>query len=460
MATVSAIPANLFAYSDQCTCGAQELQNWVRKVLSPTLLEYENGGGQCFTIDSDVATKVAAIYYTDREVRTVGQAFQRVGGQVAQPGAAQQVFVSTDSKVKSAMATLDAEQQHQGELKAGAALARKLSKDGDVHRFDEVSKALAAHADSPYFCAGFYNALTTAQIQQAMGSGSDVKALVSAYASGALTPGAEGNVEQALIWTQEGSTLPFMPGHDAIAASERADVMNALAANPAAATNFVHHLMSDGPALKAFLGGPGYWHTPPPGHALTPQIECQKAYLGLLKAAVPHMSPTDVHTLVTNMGDSFPKEVSAGDLSAILPELKEFMKAGGKAMAEPLPSQAYLREHPTALEDWASRFGQRMQSFDGLYKSIAQVYETDGANNDKIREVVVDSMFAAGFAFPPRNGRPSGSAPAARCSATRSTWARTSSAISPRTASRTVWAGSSPSPVRWTVTPWRIPSST
>lgn len=88
MGTVSAIPENLFAYSDACTRGAEELQRWVSAVLTPALREYAKSPGAvtCSVLDTDVARQVAAAYYSDRHVRTVGQAFletQHGGGLTA-----------------------------------------------------------------------------------------------------------------------------------------------------------------------------------------------------------------------------------------------------------------------------------------------------------------------------------------------------------------------------------------
>ncbi|ANP52273.1 hypothetical protein J2Z21_008633 [Streptomyces griseochromogenes] len=77
METVSAIPEHLFSYSGTCTQGAEQFQTWIRMVLAPALREYEMSPGAvtCSVLDTDVAEQVAAAYYTDRNVRRVGQAF-------------------------------------------------------------------------------------------------------------------------------------------------------------------------------------------------------------------------------------------------------------------------------------------------------------------------------------------------------------------------------------------------
>jgi uncharacterized membrane protein YgcG len=103
MADVAAIPFHLYAYADKCTTGAQELQDWIRTVLRPSLLAYQNGGGVCFAIDTDTATQVAATYYTDRDVRVVGQAFERAGH--ALPGPAMP-YIASDKAVNAAFADL------------------------------------------------------------------------------------------------------------------------------------------------------------------------------------------------------------------------------------------------------------------------------------------------------------------------------------------------------------------
>lgn len=105
MADVSAIPENLYRYSAACTQGAEEVQRWVRGVLAPALLDYQNGGGFCEPLDGDVVRQVAGAYFTDLEVRSVGMAFQQAGGGPA--GVPTKAHVeTTDADVESALRQL------------------------------------------------------------------------------------------------------------------------------------------------------------------------------------------------------------------------------------------------------------------------------------------------------------------------------------------------------------------
>ncbi|MER6140050.1 hypothetical protein ABT174_08320 [Streptomyces sparsogenes] len=111
MADVSAVPENLYRYSDVCTQGAEQLQTWVRTVLAPTLMAYQNGGGFCEPIDGRIATQVAAAYYTDRDVRSVGLAFQQAdgpGGGGRKPGTP---ISAPEAAVSSALERLQREGQ-------------------------------------------------------------------------------------------------------------------------------------------------------------------------------------------------------------------------------------------------------------------------------------------------------------------------------------------------------------
>lgn len=100
MGTVSAIPEHLVRYAAACTWGATEFQNWVRTVLTPALREYEMSPGAvvCSTLDTDVARQIAAAFYTDRNVRTVGLAFLATQhGDLSAPDPKLPVYASDDA---------------------------------------------------------------------------------------------------------------------------------------------------------------------------------------------------------------------------------------------------------------------------------------------------------------------------------------------------------------------------
>ncbi|MDX3229023.1 hypothetical protein [Streptomyces sp. ME19-01-6] len=145
MTKVSAVPEYLFRYSDACTKGAEQLQTWVRNVLAPALTAYQNGGGFCQPIDGDIAKQVAAVYYTDRDVRTVGQAFLQAGGVLAR-GQNQPIFFNNGA-IDKVFKQLAKEAAHQGQINAGAALAHGLPTAMNAGERQRGRRELAKHAD-------------------------------------------------------------------------------------------------------------------------------------------------------------------------------------------------------------------------------------------------------------------------------------------------------------------------
>src|SRR4030081_969122 len=105
MGTESAVPNNLYSYSDQCTRAAVEFQRWVQTVLTPTIELYLRSsvpkqglesvdlsavtrwtGGHKYAgggIAAELAKRIADAYYTDRDVRNTGRLFQEAGDQGA-----------------------------------------------------------------------------------------------------------------------------------------------------------------------------------------------------------------------------------------------------------------------------------------------------------------------------------------------------------------------------------------
>lgn len=239
MANVSAIPENLFAYTDRCTHGATEFQNWIRTVLAPAIDDFENGGGDCLPLSAAYASgQVASVEAVDKEARLVGQAFQQAGAPTARPGMKQQ-YLAREQDMESALRALEQAAQHQGQVDAGTALAGTLGDHPSPDDLARVSHALDAHSGDPYYTAGFFNHLSSEQIADLLGRGRTVQALVSAYASGVLTHSASANVVRVLGWLQGEDNSPQ---HPHITAAEQTALLKALAANSAAAANFAQSL--------------------------------------------------------------------------------------------------------------------------------------------------------------------------------------------------------------------------
>jgi hypothetical protein len=240
---VSAKPENLIKYSAACTAAAQEFQNWVSSVLAPALLDYQNSGKghPCVPLDGEVAVAIANAYYTDRDVSAVARAFQQTqhGAALSAHG----LVTASDSAVNTAYDQL--QQENQARMQAGAALAQQLmalQPPTDKNRTGSSPEAakpimqeLAKHANDPYFCAGFYNALDAQHFDTALALGG-IPALVSAYSSGAVSQRTTALVAMRVgaPASRGGAEGPMVPWHH-ISSEQKAQLLDAFAANPSAA---------------------------------------------------------------------------------------------------------------------------------------------------------------------------------------------------------------------------------
>ncbi len=233
---VSAIPENLIKYSATCTGAAQEVQNWVRSVLTPALLAYQNTGHPCVELDAEVATAISRAYYTDRDVHQVALAFQHSQHAHLGPGG---LVTTADSAVNSAYAALL--QVNQQKMRQGAALAARLmalQDMGDRHHPDAARPLvdeLKQHQNDPYFCAGFFNALTgQPQLTTVLALGG-IPALVSAYRSGAVSKRTTAMVAARMmipagVGGPDGPTSPFYK----MSSAQKGQLLDAFAADPSA----------------------------------------------------------------------------------------------------------------------------------------------------------------------------------------------------------------------------------
>lgn len=246
MARVSAIPEHLFTYSDTCTERTVQMQSWVRSVLGPALMDYQAGGGVCDPLDVDLAQQVAAAYYTDRDVRTVGQAFLQAGGGGVDLTAPVRV---RETDVNAAYQTL---LQHEAQVNAGAALAGRMMGTRDNAKLRAIMAELAKHANDPYFTVGFYNNLDESRVVTAMQLGG-VQPLVSAYASGRLDKHVTDLVAFMLSMhntapgDEDKPYLMYQSRTDAL------DFLRALKSNPQASRYFAESLSKD-QLRKIFYG--------------------------------------------------------------------------------------------------------------------------------------------------------------------------------------------------------------
>ncbi|MFF2964665.1 hypothetical protein ACFVT1_38615 [Streptomyces sp. NPDC057963] len=313
---VSAIPENLIKYSATCTAAAQEFQNWVKSVLTPALLDYQNTGHPCVELDADVAVAISRAYYTDRDVHDVARAFQATqhGGALGHGG----LVRAQESDLDSAYARLM--QQNQARMKAGAALAAKLTPLQDVGDREHPDTArpiveeLAKHANDPYFCAGFFNALTLQPHLTTVLALGGIPALISAYSSGAVSARTTAMVTArigipAVVGGPESPTSPLYR----MTTEQKAQLLDAFSANPSAAYQFAKAL-TPAEVREMFYGDRQYRlkmiailqtamnseHDPEAARELM-----HKVSLGLFGSGAPKLSNSDWKTLIDPVRDFY-----------------------------------------------------------------------------------------------------------------------------------------------------------
>ncbi|MGW7657556.1 hypothetical protein ACWGMA_11595 [Streptomyces asiaticus] len=382
MANVSAIPENLYRYSDVCTNGAEQLQTWVRSVLAPTLTAYQNGGGCISAIDVDVARQVAAAYYTDRDVRTVGLAFLRAGGVLVR-GRNQPIFsnnkaiASAFEKLQAEAASQQAEAAHQAQIKAGAALANRLMHAKPVE-VTGIVRELAKHGNDPYFSAGFYNNLDERHIETAMAQGG-IPALVSAYASGVLDKKVYEAVNHRLTRPIQDVRFAVSLEDHYMTAAQKLQFLNGIGANPVAARNFADSL-NPGQLRKLFYGPPS-------------EIPGLRGSLinSLTVAMGQQPGQTQAQALLHKIsvgffGDGAPK-MTRSEWEPLTDPLKQLYVIGVQYSIEsPPPPGSY----PDAMDGWGDRAGQQVGADIAPFLHAAD----DAAPNHEL----LKSMIQGGYA--------------------------------------------------------------
>lgn len=375
MTKVSAIPENLFRYSDACTQGAEQMQSWVRNVLTPALQAYENGGGRCTAaaLDVDVAKQVAVAYYTDRDVRAVGQAFLRAGGVLVR-GRNQPIF-SNNKAIDKAFKQLQTEAAHQGQIDAGAALARGLPTVMDADERQRIERELAKHADDPYFCAGFFNSLNVRQLEQFLAQSTNIKPFVSAYASGVLTDGTTANFVETLSRLQGRDNSPE---HNHITAEQQIALLNALARNPTASVNFANSLTAG--QIRHLIHGEA---------SLNPPL--RSTLLGVLTTAMENIGgQPGAHALMGKVSQAlFAPDAPAltkTDLDQLLPSLTLLYSAGVNQSVTPT-----TKFGANDLRDWSGTLGtligQELRPF------MAAIERVDLNAKNSVIKLLIDRVF-------------------------------------------------------------------
>ncbi|HEY7595298.1 MAG TPA: hypothetical protein VH969_19260, partial [Actinophytocola sp.] len=332
--------------------------------------DFQNGGGICTSIDADVAVEVSKVYYTDRDVRLVGLAFQRAGSSGIGP---MLPYHASDKAVAAEFDALAKAAEHQAEMAAGKALADKMTNRGDPDNLKWISRQLALHGSDGYFAAGFFNALSADQIARLMGH--DDQALANALATGAVDQRTAHNIVMALEWTQ-GSD--FSPQHWHITERTQLAVLQALANNRTAARNFadllsakdLHRLIDlsrDSDDGKVF----------------------SQVFNVLSQAALTHGTDPDAMRAFMNRVSAAMKGVDLSFVPGSAAALLQFVSVGiAGSVADPGPGRT-----PAELLAWAKRQGVVMDEILAPFLTrIAQSNAGRDALDNAVNGILVGSL--------------------------------------------------------------------
>ncbi|MGW1620873.1 hypothetical protein [Streptomyces sp. NPDC002172] len=399
--TASANPALLTAYSDACTHGAQELQNWIRAVLAPALERYLTGAtARQDGVNVDIAAvnrlvgvvqdrlprHIASVYYTDRDVRRVARLFEEAGtsggpllpgvplGPLPTPGtpAPNHIVHTTDG-------TLD-----RLDTQDGALLARRL--DVAMNLGGPVLKTymsqLAQYADDPLFCAGYYNALTRAQLEHLPWSATTAQALATAFASGQLSRGAQVDIAYVLIDRDNGGEVPTA-------------VLAGLAANPQGAANFTRYLLSDRKALKVFLRGRGWGEGYPGFTSNQQQAAFMRGLLRVFASAESTMTPDEVRSLVGVVAENLPKGLDVKVAQAVQEDLRRFLVVSTARLLPKPPAPEPGVPYQVTLNSWAEKYGMAMHGLVPYVTWLQGIYQDNQKANAELHNWIENIALGA-----------------------------------------------------------------
>jgi hypothetical protein len=185
MGEASAVPNDLYDYAAGTGAGNEELQSFVRRVLTPAVEEYRAGAidyGYAIPdltatpdgrIDGELLRRLTGIADRDRWVRDVSTAFRQADtgsvapGQVPEPNrladsanAGDAPVTVTDLALDLSLADVEHDEEKLRQLKDSMAQGEALA--GRVNRHgldDDAVTALANHKGDAYFLAAFFNGL-------------------------------------------------------------------------------------------------------------------------------------------------------------------------------------------------------------------------------------------------------------------------------------------------------------
>lgn len=398
----SATPGKLFDYSDRTTQATGELAAWVRGTLREYITAYQAGavdfgndirgisgshrGGD--TIGIEVDSLLTRVYATDRSVRHTGHAFAAAGGGSARGDLG--IARPTTGPVKTTDAALLA-QEHSDDMAAGARLAAGLPGiDGD-DPMSRLTAELAEHGHDPYFAAGFFNALTPAQLKTLLPiDEKTIPPLVSAYRSGALDQSVTDTLIHKIV-----SRIPK--------SVHAVDFLSDLAADPVASAHFADAL--DSAQIFGMLAP----SRAPEGLPV--------ALIKVLTSATRHAEdPEQITSWVSKLSSALltiPDPRSGGaptlklhyteaQLKAITPHLMAFARACQVHLLVPPPkADADPEKYGDALTRWADASGQNMVPLRMLgtwieldYQDLAQrEQDVAGTRFGLITSLVADGLF-------------------------------------------------------------------
>ena len=380
---VSAIPDELYTYSNTIAPQAVNLQSWIRTVLTPALQDYQRtavdfgrgipGVTSGPFLDAAVTGKLGETWHLDAWVRTVGFLFHEAGS--ARHEGDNQVVKLTDAQL-AALAT-----------KYGADLAKKFDPNNPDKFFDSISPNL----DDPQVMAGLVAALNGDQIQALGMRQRGIEAMVAALAGGSLDPVTLKRVVETLAAGHGTAQSPQIQQWTAA-------MLAAIAANPSAARVFGTELVNDKLALRLFT------YQAQPGNQTTEQVDAVdkktwQSFFTILDETQQPLSGDDLKTFLITLGNNLPtmsldqyrmfrpqfEKLIQDSVSHLLPNLRDYLHPGYRTG----------QDNPQELTDWEVDALDALKSLDPLENWAQRVYGAHAANDTTMRAFIENAGIAA-----------------------------------------------------------------
>ncbi|GHJ42718.1 hypothetical protein Cs7R123_00600 [Catellatospora sp. TT07R-123] len=402
MGTDSAITEHLTAYADRCTPADEGLRDLVTGQLRPAILNFfsqntpkDDGqnvdlsalkarlGGVCtvVSVDARLLAQANDAARLDAWVKQIGRAFEIAGSQgpvsgPVAPGQTRPVVRTADPDVLADLAA------HLPSMDAGKELAAK-AKEGanDPKTIKWVSEQLGLHGGDPYYLAAVFNNLDPNDLARLLRDPANGSLLAYAFAKNLITPEAAKKIIEAISHVSGGYEIS--PEYQYLPADARNALLQYLAADPAAARNFLAAIGPDGWKKLFNL----YAGQPVPGSHDYP--------LRVFKVVLDDTSdPKEVARLLDQLADSLPGNVDEAEFKQFEPLLKQLLTTNIPKLLGPVPP---FGEHSTRdMQDWINRFAIELDRVKKFSDWAEQHYKDAGDRKKLVPDLIFGILLELG----------------------------------------------------------------